>query len=400
MLRRFNLAKMHMKIIGKSVFALVFIVAIISSFVCSIMYFTINSFQEILADVIVGPRQDSTIIFTSPSTTPFTGVFDTRRFNALTNATGVRIVSSELLVPVLVNDKPVIMRGVDEGFIKTVNIKVIDGRQIDLDCLYCIWVGFNAAKYLGVSIGDKVNVSSFFSKSPMCLLVAGIYSTNSIYDDEILAPMPIARILRGVGEYSATIVKIVYDKNVTTEEKILESLNIGNITSPEFIERPQTRASMPIYVLEKIVGVQARMNIMVANEQYIVNMYLRRMGLSSDVFYAVSIAVLVIANYSMFVLGKLVTVMKRRVFFELYVQGIHTRFLKTITILFLLPVIVCGTLIGILFGLNMVNTINVPILFGYTVKPVIDNVLILLIICASIILFSSGIILSRVDTER
>lgn len=390
-----KLMGIYVKILGASLFLLVVTVSFISSLVSMSMYSIIHSIDHVLSEVVFPSTygRDNTIVITSSSTTPFTGVFNTLFLKNLSMIEGV-VVSKELLVPVVMQGRPVILRGVDEGFVLTTSIRVIDGEDIDPKCLYCLWVGEAIADLLDVKTGDHVVLASFFSKYSVTLVVKGVYKTNSIYDYEVIASINVAQVLRGSSVDSASIVRITYDPEVTSRREILEHIGIhGQVVSGEEV------APVPFYVVEKAVsvGVGGKARILILERSYVSEIYLRRIGLSTDILYVSSILIVLVVSFIMYSLGTLVVASRSSYMRKLFEQGLPVTVQKTVVAITTIPVVLLSSLAGAISSSMLMSSLSLKILFNYTVTPVWNSYLLSTSILSNIVLYVIGIFLCRGD---
>lgn len=390
-----KLMGIYVKILGVSLFLLVSTVSFFSSLVSVSMYSIIHSIDHVLSEVVFPSTYDreNVIVVTSSSTTPFTGVFNTLFLKNLSMIKGV-VVSKELLVPVVMQGKPVILRGVDEGFVLTTSIRVIDGEDLDPKCLYCLWVGEAIAGLLDVRIGDHVVLVSFFSKYAVTLVVKGIYRANSIYDYEVIASINVAQVLRGSSVDSASIVRITYDPEVTSRREILEHIGIhGQLVSGEEV------APVPFYVIEKAVSVGARnkARILPLERNYVSEIYLKRIGLSTDMLYVSSVLVILVVSFIMYGLGTLIVSTRSNYVRRLFEQGIPVTVQKIVVTVITVPVVLLSSLAGVFSSSMLMGSLGLRVLFNYIVVPVWNPYMFSISILSNTIFHAAGILLYRGD---
>ncbi|KXB01142.1 hypothetical protein AKJ41_02560 [candidate division MSBL1 archaeon SCGC-AAA259O05] len=177
----------------------------------------------------LGEGENVVAIHQGSANTPFSGSVSARMASRASELNGVCTVSPEVIIPSFARDEPVFVRGVlPRKFSHLSNIEVKKGSYLDEKGLNSALVGEELAERLSLQPNERVVIRSAMAERYSICTVKGIFSSGSALDDEILVPLYLGQILRGVGHGGLTMVRIGFDREVTSAEELRQSLQVEN----------------------------------------------------------------------------------------------------------------------------------------------------------------------------
>ena len=266
------MAKIKYNVLRKRNIMITFIILIIISI---LLTFSLSLISSIIRGIAfyTGGNQQTLIIFSSRSNTPFTGILDLSIINEVSHAPGVKYISPELPVPVYLNGSPIVIRGIIPNiFMKCTSTKVLEGSFLDEDDYNAVVLGETLADKMNVDVGSKILVVGVLTKMFQPMTVKGIVKAPYPYDSEALVIIDEARYFRGVyGNYSSMIRVTVNPKDREyAREYIQDIIYNASIKSPAYVSTPSSS----------------------------VNYYLRKYGFTLDTFLIALIPTILLSIYS------------------------------------------------------------------------------------------------------
>lgn len=158
--------------------------------------------------LVMPPKHpDGEYVIISPlAVSPVTAVFDESTIENKIKDLNLTIIR-ELIFPVNMYNHTFILRGLDRD-----STKYFVDEEVGVDeCLACVWIGKEIADKYGLEKGDFIEIYSPYTNSFYKLEVKGVISTGAQLDSELITGLDTARMIRGVG-YSSLSVLIAYGR--------------------------------------------------------------------------------------------------------------------------------------------------------------------------------------------
>ena len=357
----------------------VFISILLLSLTVANIAMAINGIYITLTNIISPAQNNVLSIYSGSASTPFTGLISREYEYRITSIEGVEKVWSELVVPCIVNDKPIIIRGVEENMLS----ELVGDEDIGRSIIYNkAWIGEKAAEYLDIRTGEDIIVYSLFNNVPILLRITEIVELPEPYNNEIIVPLEVAQLLRGTNRNGVSLIKIIYDSEKISYDKILREANI-TLTS---------QGNIQLYLFEKaLLLVSATPGKTLATGSTNI---LGRLGFSKDLLTATSIAIMALLSYIVLLIGKYVVINNRTSFTVLQVIGMANSLLKKYLIIIYIPIVVFSTYLGVIISRYLIEKCNYYI-FSYKIIPELDSIQILSTIVLYVALFVLGVLLER-----
>ncbi len=173
----------------------------------------------------LGESENVMAIRQGGSNTPFSGLVPSRMASRASYLKGIETVSPETIVSGFIDGEPIFIRGVmPRKFLSLSKIDVVKGSELGPRDLNSCLVGRDLAKRMDLNSGDRIAIRSAMADRYSILRVKGIYSSGTALDDEILVPLYQGQWLRGIGHDRLTMVRVGYDRSVTSAEDIRREL--------------------------------------------------------------------------------------------------------------------------------------------------------------------------------
>jgi len=178
------------------------------------------SFSNIFDD-IYGDYENVVVVYDQNANTPFTSSVSKSLKTVFEEIDGVKIVSGELIAPVIVKNQPSYIRGVDwEAFSSIVQIKNIEGEIFAENDKSSVIIGKDLAERLDIEIGDFINLDGTIRNRNMVAKVKGIITTDTKRDEEIITSLDLSRGLSAkVNDYTHLLVS--YDPKIISEVELI-----------------------------------------------------------------------------------------------------------------------------------------------------------------------------------
>ncbi|KXA91661.1 hypothetical protein AKJ57_00485 [candidate division MSBL1 archaeon SCGC-AAA259A05] len=173
----------------------------------------------------LGESENVMAIRQGSSNTPFSGLVPSRMASRASGLSGVETVSPEVIVSTIIDGEPVFVRGImPKKFLSLSKIEVIRGSELEYGDLNSALVGRELADRLDLDPGDRTVIGSAMADRYSILEVEGIHSSGTALDDEILVPLYQGQWLRGIGHDRLTMMRVEYDRGVTSAEDLRREL--------------------------------------------------------------------------------------------------------------------------------------------------------------------------------
>jgi len=320
----------------------------------SITSFSLLGFYRNFNDYL-GERKDIVVVYASGSSTPYTGIVPAYLSEMISQMDGVLASSSEMIIPCFIKDEAIFLRGiVPEEFTKLNDITMIDGDPLEIRDINYLIVGKRLAERLDLRTGNNVLILGVLRDSYLELQVKGIYESNTMIDDEALAPLYAGQWLRGMGYNHVTLIRFKIDRNKVSPSMIFEEVaKESEKSSPGLGEG----TGLP----EIIPSERARINIediAVEEAQRFMNSYLERFGITREALLILSVMVFIFSSASIITASKTIMSQHRGEIALLRSLGASTMTLKLDVLMKLLPWSLVASSIGIIISLAALTVLN------------------------------------------
>ena len=288
----------------------------------------------------------------------------------------IQMVSPEIYAFSAIRENSVVVRGVNtSAFLSMEDAQIIEGESSDERSAL---IGEGLARILNLKTGDKILLTGSTRPSIMEVDISGVYSTPNPSNDEVIISLESARKLAGIRDDTVMTIRV----KTTDGEKLIEFLLENDIsvvvsrgtTGPDILNSNVTYDSRLINLLFEYSDASFSQDLSLTTA--FINQ-----GVSS-----VNIVVIgfIILNAALTFIG--ISAILTRAFAEkrkdigiLSAIGaskgqIRLIILKDI-VLILIPTIVIGTVLGLLLA-HAIGAMNLIMVFGHSVKPYVDWILV------------------------
>lgn len=245
-----------------------------------------NSFNAYL-----GEGEDVVAVYDVQSRTPFSGVVPAYLTDRLGGLDGVLVCSPEVILPCVIKNQSVFVRGVlPLQFSKLNSVELVDGVFLDSSDFDSVVVGKGAADRLDLKVGDTVLVLGTLADRYIELKVAGVFLSHSSLDDEVLVPLNVAQWLRFNNYDLVTLIRVKIDSDTTSQTAIYQALakNVSQTPSTSVTSSPQT--AYQVIVPWSSINFAAA-NLGVANAGNVMKGFLDRFGITKEALTVLSVMV-------------------------------------------------------------------------------------------------------------
>ncbi len=175
----------------------------------------------------LGESDDVLVISNPAASTPYTSVVPLELAETIRTIYGVIDVSPEVMTAAVYKDKAVYFRGVDIAkFWEFTEVTYLEGGPLSENDTYDVSVGKNYADRNDLEIGELMTVFSTRSDAAVELRVKSIFITNTLLDDEIIAPLWIGQFFSFETFNFITHIRVKIDLDlIPSKETIRELVN-------------------------------------------------------------------------------------------------------------------------------------------------------------------------------
>lgn len=331
------------------------IVLALSSMLSSTTALTLTSFYDGLSEYI-GESENVVVIYNAKSRTPFTGLIPAFLTERIVAVDGVSACSPEVVVPCIVNGESIFLRGVLlEEFMKLSSLTVIDGEMLSSRDLNYVIIGRRASEILDLKVGDKVLVIGVLSPICLELRVKGVFTSSTLLDDEVIAPLHVGQWLRGAGYDYVTIVRVKVEGGREVREAVFNAIakidlkaNESKLEFNESREEGQPREGSLEQPIARWATVRFRIeDVGVKEAEKFMEDYMERYGVTKESILVLSIATLIFSGATiMFATRSLVSQHGDEIE-VLRSIGVSKRLLRRDLVLKLIPASILASVLGI-----------------------------------------------------
>lgn len=375
------------KVLSLPVTIFIVLLVLVTSMTVSCISLYVFGLYTSLGYTVAPVSEGMVIVYSGSALTPYTGLIPRSTEYILRESHSVISVWSEVVLPAIVNDKPIIVRGIDTRFLHKI-VKLQKPCRVLEDNPFTVIVGFTAASYLKVREGDIITVYPLFTRIPVRLKIVSIAHMDIPYDGELLVPLELAQKLRGVGENVVSMVKAVYTQDGS----------IGDVLSSLKLESSRkTGKPVPLYLVERattaILSGIGKPTI-IHSSNYI-DLFVKRFGFSRDILLIASTILAIISSIIVYNLGRTCITLHYDRLRVLIVIGVSEGKVKLYILVVYLPLVALSILCGVIIAYYILKVYSFYI-FGYKITPHIDYVTLLIQLATSILLYTIGLLRCRV----
>lgn len=391
------MAPIRFKILNKPSLLLMAVVTAAVSALFTITYLGLVGVHAVLEESLsLGADMDVVVIHSSTATTPFTGLIPADVIAKAGRLRGVKLLSPEVLLPVLANGSVAVLRGVEpRAFMEFLGAEIVEGRWLDPSGLLDVCVGSRVAARLGVRAGDVLVVKPSLSGDLALLRVSCVLRSGTGVDDELLANLELAGSLRGVRN-AITVLRIKYDPQTTNPEEVAGRLGVPTKAATLRGKASQLLSRMAVLA----VAERARLALPSVSER--VDYYLSKYGASHESLVALAVTVLALTSWSVAVACLAVVEQHSYVARLLRRAGLSAMGFKALLLLPVLVATLAGALVGVLVGRLAVGwaTRNLGLLVaGYSLPTETSLGLLAVPVIVATIMAACATMASRVGEE-
>jgi len=300
----------------------------------------------------LGEEENIIAIYDRQSHTPFTGLVPTYLAERIGSIDGVLASGPEIVIPCIVKDKSIFLRGVvpDELY-KLNHLLILNGKTLQLNDTNSAVVGKRLAKDLNLTPTDKILVLGALSEQSIELEIKGIYKSNTALDDEVIAPLYVGQWLRKTDYGHVTIIRVKIDRTKISPTQIYETLAREAETPPP--EPPPNNETKPSPLQEIIPVSRATFsleNLDVKETQEFMKRYLDRYGMTRETLLILSVAVFIFASATIFTSSHTLIRQHKSEITVIRSLGASAKTLKLDLVIKAIPLSVAASLIGMLIA--------------------------------------------------
>ncbi|MDW8049441.1 MAG: ABC transporter permease [Nitrososphaerota archaeon] len=247
----------------------------------------------------LGEDENIIALYDRKSRTPFTGLVPLYLAERISVLEGVIAISPETAVPCILNNEQVFLRGViPEEFTKLNQITIIDGEMLRMDDISAVMLGMNIAEKLGLRAGSSILILGVLKEQYLEMRIKGVFASNSVMDDEVIAPLYVGQWLRGTDYGHVTLIRFKIDRNLISASEIFEMIarETGDTSqAPPASQEPQTPIIIPRIITRfriEDLGIEEAKNVM--------KNYMERYGITREALLTLSVMIFILSSSSIF----------------------------------------------------------------------------------------------------
>ncbi len=173
----------------------------------------------------LGESDDILVISNPVASTPYTSVLPLELADTIKSIYGVLDVSPEVMTAAVYKNKAVYFRGVDiTKFWEFTDVTYVSGTPLSENDTYDVSVGINYAKRNNLEVGDMMTVFSTRSAAAVELRIKSTFVTNTLLDDEIIAPLWIGQFFSFETFNYITHIRVKIDLDLISSKETIRDL--------------------------------------------------------------------------------------------------------------------------------------------------------------------------------
>ena len=300
----------------------------------------------------LGEGEDVIVVYNPKCKTPITSSVPAYLAEKLAVLGGILASSPEAMAPCLVNDEAVFLRGIiPESFVKVNPIKIVEGSPLDLTDAGSVIVGVKAAEKLGLQLNQKLLFQGVLADEYAELEVKGIFKSDSIMDDEALAPLHVGQWLRGMDYGSVTIIRLKIDRTAVTASEIFEAVKAE-------AEQPASQPGQGQEPTQEPIMPWAMRHFSLEEASKFMKSYMERYGVTKEALLALSVTVFLFSSLTIILASKTVVTQHSGEINVLRSIGASKGLLKIDIMIKLLPSVLAASTMGMLAASAILTVIQ------------------------------------------
>jgi ABC-type lipoprotein release transport system permease subunit len=372
------------------------VILTLASMLFSITAFSLTGFLKGF-NAYLGEEENIMAIYDRNSRTPFTGLVPAYLTEEINAINGVTASSAEVIIPCLIKDNPILLRGIiPEDFAKLNPLSMLEGNMLELSDTQSLIVGKNVAERLNLKVSDSVLVTGVMANQYLTLQVKGIYESHAAMDDEVLAPLYMGQWLRGTDYGHATLIRIKIDKDVVNPTVIFEA--IAKEASEQTPNQAESQKPTGESIIPQVRAPFKIENIGVADAQKFMGSFMDRYGVTKEAILILSIMVLLFSSASVTIASKTIITQHKNEVAILKSIGASKKTIKIDVLAKLLPYAILASAIGIIAAaalLTLIQEEGYLQVLSHTVPFQLDTV----VIAANLIIISLLVTISILRSD-
>ncbi|MHA1800543.1 MAG: ABC transporter permease [Candidatus Heimdallarchaeaceae archaeon] len=173
----------------------------------------------------LGESDDVLVISNPAASTPYTSILPLELADTIKSINGIIDVSPEVMTAAVYKNKAVYFRGVDiKKFWDFTEVTYIEGSPLSENDTYDVSVGINYAERNNLNTGDLMTIFSTRSDAAIELRVKSIFVTNTLLDDEIIAPLWIGQFFSFESFNFITHIRVKIDLDIISDKEAIREL--------------------------------------------------------------------------------------------------------------------------------------------------------------------------------
>lgn len=340
----------------------------------------------------LGEGKDRVVLCDRNSRTPFTGLVPTYLAYNIGNLSGVLASSPEVVAPCIIKGEAMFLRGVvPEEFLEFEDLTIVSGSLIDMIDLGSVIVGMDAAKKLGLNVGDRVLIISALTDRYVEVQVKGVYiSNNPILEDEVLAPLPLGQWLRGTSYEHVSFIRFKINNNLVSASEIFEEV-AKEVTQQSQPSQEEGRPKPEEAITPRVTTRFRIEDLEVKETSEFMKDYVDKYGLTREIMLTLSAIIFLFSGATILIATKTIIAQHRDEINVLKSLGASKRLLKRDALIKILPWSVVASLSGsalAVVALSLLQEGGYLMVLSHTITLQMDPLIAVLSILLTILLVS------------
>lgn len=331
----------------------------LSSMLFSMTAFSLLGFQKGFA-AYLGEGEDIVAIYNIKSGTPFTGLVPIYLAERISLMNGVLASSPEVIVPCVIKDEALFLRGVlPEEFTRLNPLTILEGDMLNLGDINSIIVGRNVAEKLGLKPNNRVLALGVLSDRQLELQVKGIFLSHSAMDDEVLAPLYVGQWLRGADYGQVTLIRFKIDRSLINPDAIFEEV-AKEASEPIPDQNQESGAPKPPEesIIPRVIMRFSIEDIGVEEVRKFMRSYMERYGFTREALLILSAVIFLFSSVSIAAAAKTIIIQHKDEINILRSIGASKKLLKADLLIKILPWSIFSSLIGFALAIAALTIIQ------------------------------------------
>jgi ABC-type lipoprotein release transport system permease subunit len=295
----------------------------------------------------LGEEENIIAIYNPKANTPYTSIVPAYLAEKLAALKGVLASSPEMAVPCLLNGKPVFLRGVIPENLEKLNpFTMVEGEALNRNDINTVMVGENLAEKLKLKLDGEILLQGIFADRYVEVRIKGIFLSNTVLDDEILAPLHVGQWLRGTDYNHVSLIRLKIDRHIVTPNEIYMAVAAESTqpTQPATPAEPQPSVQQPI--IPWTTAAFSLEDVDVEQAVKYMRSYMDRYGVTKEALLTLSAAVFLFSSLTITLASKTVLAQHKGEINILRSLGVSERLLKIDLLIKLSPLVVAASLAG------------------------------------------------------